>query len=151
MFTGPEGRTEPGALRGASGSGRFRLLQPRQEKATALSLVTCAAAVTSCKLLPEWSIKHIENETECLSRTQCSLLVVASDLRCGKETVRLRKNFLDSRGSASTGLKVCSLFKWVQLHAHSCVLVMCLSERGKDWKIQLFAISIAVDTRRAVL
>lgn len=62
-----------------SSSSRFRLLEQWRKEATALSLVTCSAAVTSFRLLPERSIKHIENETESLSQTEFFILFLSLD------------------------------------------------------------------------
>lgn len=42
------------------------------------SLVTCSVAETFFRLLPEWSIKHIENEMESFSQTECFILLLSS-------------------------------------------------------------------------
>lgn len=55
--------------------------------------VTGSVAVTSLKLLPAWSIKHIENETESLSQTEFFILFLSLDFCYYKAVLRLRQEF----------------------------------------------------------
>lgn len=70
--------------------GGFRLSSQWHKKTKALSLNTCSVAVTSFRLLPEWSINHIESQIELLCHAEVSILCLSLDFYNCKEIIRVR-------------------------------------------------------------